>query len=113
MMLSQSARAFVKYRCRLRQPAPCNLGPSRSGLIRGFHAQPTVWARVSSQDKDSINREPTEYTRSGTDEEVAEQDRAAFDPSVTSPGKEHEESAAGTGVGPTPDPLHLRMTLNQ
>ena len=51
--------------------------------------------RKESQDKDSIDTEATEYTKSGTDDEVARQADAAFDSSITSP--EAEKAKAGEG----------------
>jgi hypothetical protein len=53
------------------------------------------YARVGSQDKDSIDTEATEYTKSGTDDGAARQENAAFDPSKTSP--EEERNVAGEG----------------
>jgi hypothetical protein len=54
--------------------------------------------RKDSQDKDSINREPTEYSKSGTDDGAAGQEEAAFDPSVTDPGEEKEKAGEGKPV---------------
>lgn len=49
--------------------------------------------RKDSQDRDSIDRESTEYSKSGTDDEAAGLDQAAFDPNTTEPGA--EKNAAG------------------
>lgn len=49
--------------------------------------------RKDSQDRDSIDRESTEYSKSGTDDEAAGLDQAAFDPNTTEPGA--EKKAAG------------------
>jgi hypothetical protein len=66
---------------------------------RALHAAPArLFPRVGSEDKDSINREPIEYTRSGTDSETAEQEQAAFDPSITDPQSEKEKAGEGMGV---------------
>lgn len=56
----------------------------------------TLYPRKDSQDKDSINRESTEYSKSGTDDQVAAQDDAAFNPDKTSP--EDEMESAGNEV---------------
>ncbi len=66
---------------------------------RALHAAPArLFPRVGSEDKDSINRESIEYTRSGTDSETAEQKQAAFDPSITDPQTEKEKAGEGMGV---------------
>lgn len=49
--------------------------------------------RKDSQDRESIDRESTEYSKSGTDDEAAGLDQAAFDPNTTEPGA--EKNAAG------------------
>lgn len=49
--------------------------------------------RKDSQDRDSIDRESAEYSKSGTDDEAAGLDQAAFDPNTTEPGA--EKKAAG------------------
>lgn len=52
------------------------------------------YPRKDSQDRNSINTEATEYSKSGTDDGAARQE-AAFDPSKTSP--ESEKDTAGEG----------------
>jgi hypothetical protein len=54
--------------------------------------------RKDSQDKDSINTEATEYSKSGTDDGAARQEEAAFDPSKTDPQKEKDTAGEGTEV---------------
>ena len=54
--------------------------------------------RKDSQDKDSINTEATEYSKSGTDDESARQEDTAFDPGVTEPGHQKDKVGAKTGV---------------
>lgn len=46
-----------------------------------------------SQDRESIDRESTEYSKSGTDDQAAGIDWAAFDPNTTEPAA--EKKAAG------------------
>lgn len=55
-----------------------------------------AYPRKNSQDKDSMDTEPTEYSKSGTDAEAAGEGQAAFDPSITKPGE--EKNKAGEGV---------------
>jgi hypothetical protein len=60
------------------------------------HAQyhrtpPRAYAYKDDQSKDSLNPRSTEYSKSGTDSEAAEQDQA-FDPDKTSP--EEQQAAA-------------------
>ena len=54
--------------------------------------------RKDSQDKDSINTEATEYSKSATDDEAARQGDAAFDPSITDPHEQHGKAGEGQGV---------------
>ena len=54
--------------------------------------------RKDSQDKDSINTEATEYSKSATDDESARQGDAAFDPNVTDPHEQHGKAGEGQGV---------------
>lgn len=55
------------------------------------YTTPLTFPRKDSQDKDSINTEATENTKSGTDDQAAS-NQAAFDPSTTRPGQEKVES---------------------
>lgn len=54
--------------------------------------------RKDSQDRNSINTEATEYSKSGTDDAAAKQDDAAYDPNVTDPEKEKDVAGAGNEV---------------
>ena len=80
---------------------------------RSFHTTTrTAWSRKDSQDKDSINRESTEYSKSGTDDQTANEADAAFDPNLTSPEAEEKKAGEGTAVNkpsissrPPPPPL--------
>ncbi|KAI4276759.1 MAG: hypothetical protein LQ337_002285 [Flavoplaca oasis] len=58
-----------------------------------------------SQDKDSINTEATEYSKSGTDDESARQEDTAFDPGVTEPG--HQKDKVGAKTGASDNPLEV------
>ncbi|KAI9818841.1 MAG: hypothetical protein M1827_007662 [Pycnora praestabilis] len=74
--------------------------PSTTRLTTGrqFHpSTPTTYARKDSQDKDSINTESTEYSKSGSDAGSAQQDEAAFDPKQTDPVEQKDTAGEGTG----------------
>lgn len=62
-------------------------------LLRRYlsQSQRSSWPKKESQDRDSINTDSTEYTKSGTDESVAHTE-VAFDPTKRSP--EDEKSQA-------------------
>ncbi|KAL8853953.1 MAG: hypothetical protein Q9221_001261 [Calogaya cf. arnoldii] len=55
------------------------------------------YPRKDSQDKDSINTEATEYSKSGTDDASARQEDTAFDPGVTDPGAQKDKVGGKTG----------------
>jgi hypothetical protein len=54
--------------------------------------------RKDSQDKDSINTEATEYSKSTTDDDAARNEEAAFDPKSTSPSEEKAKTGEGNEV---------------
>jgi len=58
----------------------------------------TLYPRKDSQDKDSINRESNEYAKSGTDDQAAAQDDAAYNPNKTSPEDQKETAGVGNEV---------------
>lgn len=88
-------------------------GPLQQAIRRGRLISPyqrnlsqTASRRVPRkgyEDKDSINTEATEYSKSGTDDQAAKQEEAAFDPSKTSP--EAQKDKAGEGI--TGNPLEV------
>ena len=59
------------------------------------------YPRKDSQDKDSINTEATEYSKSATDDEGAQQTDAAFSPDVTNPQEEKDVAGKNRGVNTT------------
>ncbi|KAI4225060.1 MAG: hypothetical protein L6R36_004187 [Xanthoria steineri] len=61
--------------------------------------------RKDSQDKDSINTEATEYSKSGTDDASARHEDTAFDPGVTDPG--HQKDKVGDKTGASDNPLEV------
>ena len=90
---------------------PSNLRPVSNGLRfylpyastisspRLLSQSPFVrYPRKDSQDKDSINTEATEYSKSGTDDASAGHEDTAFDPDVTEPGHQKDKVGEKTGV---------------
>lgn len=57
-----------------------------------------AYPRVDSQDRESINTEATEYSKSASDHESAHQADAAFDPALTDPQEQKEVAGKNTGV---------------
>lgn len=52
------------------------------------------YPRKDSQDRNSIDREATEYTRSGSDDQTAAMDDAAFNPDLTDPDSQKKKTGA-------------------
>ncbi|MCJ1461635.1 hypothetical protein MMC07_000232 [Pseudocyphellaria aurata] len=63
------------------------------------------YPRKDSQDRESMNTEATEYSKSSTDDEAAKHDEAAFDPNTTDPGEQKEK--AGEAGGDSNNPLEV------
>ena len=78
---------------------PSTQGPQIASSTQRQFTQSTrlAYPRKDSQDKDSINTEATEYSKSATDDESARHEDAAFNPNVTDPQK--QKSVAGKGTG--------------
>lgn len=106
---------------RLRVPSHTRIPPNkRQSLCQPSHLTTTsqrpftqsiqfAYPRKDSQDKDSINTEATEYSKSGTDDEGARQGDAAFDPDITDPQEQKDVAGEGTGEGTVSD--HTLLTL--
>ncbi|KAL8652752.1 MAG: hypothetical protein Q9210_002504 [Variospora velana] len=60
------------------------------------------YPRKDSQDKDSINPEATEYSKSGTDDASARHEDTAFDPNTTGPGEQKDKVGQKTGASDNP-----------
>ncbi|KAL8826178.1 MAG: hypothetical protein Q9170_007502 [Blastenia crenularia] len=60
------------------------------------------YPRKDSQDKDSINTEATEYSKSGTDDASARHEDTAFNPDVTDPGDQKDKVGDKTGASNNP-----------
>ena len=74
---------------------------------------PFAYPRKDSQDKDSINTEATEYSKSATDDESARQGDAAFDPNITDPQEQHAKAGEGQGVSIQTFLNHCFLQLQQ
>ena len=113
-MISSTSKAFLSAmvrHCRLRAPSHTRISmikqQTRSPqplLKQPAHRQFSqtlsfALPRKDSQDKDSINTEATEYSKSATDDESARQEDAAFDPDITDPQQEKDKAGEGTGDG--------------
>ena len=113
-MISSTPKAFLSTMvrpCRLRAPSHTRISTVKQHA-RFQQARPGVPAyrqfsqtlsfalpRKDSQDKDSINTEATEYSKSATDDEGAKQEEAAFNPDITDPQEQKDKAGEGTGEG--------------
>ncbi len=79
-----------------RQSLRLRPSPPSIRTLRPFSQTPlSRFPRKDSQDRESINTEATEYSKSGTDDGAAREEQAAFDPNITDP--KNEEKTAGEG----------------
>ena len=111
-MISSTSKAFLSTMvrpCRLRAPSHTRIATVKQQArcqqplvgtppYRQF-SQTLSFAlpRKDSQDKDSINTEATEYSKSATDDESARQEDAAFNPGITDPQAQKDKAGEGTG----------------
>lgn len=113
-MISSTSKAFLSIMarpCRLRAPSHMRISTIKQQVrspepllrvpIHRQFSQTLSFAlpRKDSQDKDSINTEATEYSKSATDDEGARQEDAAFDPDITDPQEQKDKAGEGTGKG--------------
>ena len=72
---------------------------SPSSIAQPFsNSAKSAFPRKDSQDKDSINTEASEYSKSATDDEGARQGDAAFNPDVTQPQEQKDLAGKNRGV---------------
>jgi hypothetical protein len=77
------------------------LQTSKMTTTRPFASTPILrYPYKDDQDRESLKPRAQEYSKSGSDEEVAANEEAAFDPSKTRP--EQEKEAAGKGNAGNP-----------
>ncbi|KAL9113834.1 MAG: hypothetical protein Q9227_001968 [Pyrenula ochraceoflavens] len=58
------------------------------------------YPRKGAEDRNSINTEASEYSKSGSDNGAAHQNEAAFDPTKTDPQEMKEKAGEGNDVNP-------------
>jgi len=87
------------------------LYPARSSL-RPFSTTPRFLAadqdpetnthpqRDAQQDREKMNPEANEYSKSGTDDTSAKNEEAAFDPNITDPQEAKDKAGEGNDVNP-------------
>ena len=107
-MLTTAPKALfpMARTCLLRRTAPIyarlsvfNLQAHQTATSRSFFQSTFVaYPRKDSQDKDSLQPEASENSKSGTDDAAASQEEAAFDPDQTSPQQEKDTAGKGEGV---------------
>ena len=76
------------------------------------HATRVNYPRKDSQDKDSINTEATEYSKSSTDDDSARQEDAAFNPNVTDPQEQKDLAGKNREVDPQSQKETSRIRLS-
>jgi hypothetical protein len=76
---------------------PVHYGSSKLNIVRRtfITTTPTSFPKKGAEDRNSIDTSSTEYSKTGTDDAVAENEDAAFNPDKTSP--EEAENTAGKG----------------
>ena len=81
------------------RPQPAKFVPDEK---RMFSRSSTLkYPRKDSQDRSSMNTEATEYSKSATDDETAQQDDPSFDPKLTDPDAQKAEAGENNQVGYT------------
>ena len=77
----------------LRTGIPTQLRPRLTWQGRPLSATSrSAYPRKDSQDRESINTDATEYSKSGSDDSSAAQERAAFEPGRTDPEEAKQEA---------------------
>ncbi len=56
--------------------------------------------RSAQLDREKIDRDPNEYSKSGTDESASANEEAAFDPNITDPQEAKKKAGEGNDVNP-------------
>ncbi|KAL2174462.1 uncharacterized protein P884DRAFT_263461 [Thermothelomyces heterothallicus CBS 202.75] len=92
MALRTNAQLLLAHARTLRQAASGMPTVGRS-LNRRYHPSGSLLSYKDDQDRRSLKPRPSEGTKSGSDDQVAEKTEAAFNPNMTSP-EEAKESAA-------------------
>lgn len=83
----------------IRQQRQSQIHSVASGEKRHFSRVTWLgYPRKDSQDRESMNTDATEYSKSSTDDEAARQDEAAYDPGLTDPGAQKKKASENSGV---------------
>ncbi|KAG0646028.1 hypothetical protein D0Z07_7975 [Hyphodiscus hymeniophilus] len=78
----------------------------KTSEIRPLSQSPYLsFPKKGAEDRNEINTESSEHTKSSTDADAAQQDQAAYDPNTTSP--EAEMESAGDGKKGSGNPLEV------
>ncbi|WPG98244.1 Hypothetical protein R9X50_00103200 [Acrodontium crateriforme] len=91
----------------LRSPQRSFATASKQPILatRQLHSSSTCLARKDTQDRESINVESNEYSKSGGDNATAATEDAAFNPQKTSPEEERKTAKRESG-GESKNPLN-------
>ncbi|KAI6083717.1 hypothetical protein F4821DRAFT_262719 [Hypoxylon rubiginosum] len=94
--------SFTTLRTAVRARAGASLATNNTSRLaaRQIHRSAALRAYKDDQDRESLKPKAHEYTQSGTDDEVASMNDAAFNPDKTAP--ETERAAAGAGGDSNP-----------
>lgn len=90
--------AQLLIRARILRPATPALPAAGRALERQYHPSAGLFAYKDDQDRQSLKPRPSDNTKSGSDDQVAEKTDAAFNPNKTSP-EEAKQSAAEESNG--------------
>ena len=91
-------RGAAAARTTLCSPSPSSRLGAASASRRQYHCTTALSSPYKDdQDRQSLSPRPSEGTKSGSDDEVAEHKDAAFNPNITSPEAEAESVAKGSG----------------
>ncbi|RYO97050.1 hypothetical protein DL765_011348 [Monosporascus sp. GIB2] len=99
-ILTRAARTAAAPRSFPPAPSPSSLPASRALLHQSAAARAPY---KDDMDRESLKPKAHENTQSGTDDQAAQNEDAAFNPGKTSP--ESERAAAGTANNPNTNPL--------
>src|SRR5450755_1438948 len=101
--MSLNSRHLLR-RLALARPPPSRLPPTSPRPLSRLHPSSTTptrpYPRKDSQDREPMNTDATEYSKSGSDDASAQQEEAAFDPDKTSPQEEKKEAGEGNEGNP-------------
>ena len=81
-------------------PATAPTGPLNLTTVRQYRPTADLLSYKDDQDRQSLKPRPSEGTKSGSDDEVAEKTDAAFNPAKTSPEAEKDSAARASNGNP-------------